>query len=264
MKIVVLVKQVPATDKVKMDEETGTISRNEAEGELNPLDLYSIEEAIRVKERLGEDTKITVLSMGTQVAIKTVRDAIAMGCDEGYLLSDIGLAGSDTYATSYALSLGIKRIQNDFDIIFCGEKSTDGETGVLAPCIAAQLDIPIVNFVTKIDEIKTGKIIVHRAIEGGHEVLEATTPLLVSVIKEINEPRYITLKGKLRAKKMEIPILNATDIGADEDRIGSNGSLTKVIDIFHSQRTRKGHFVFAEKDLNGAVNILTNFLEKHL
>lgn len=261
MKIVVLVKQVPVTVRVEFDKEKGLLIREGMESELNPLDLYAVEEAIRIKERLGDDVEIIALSMGPQMAVKAVKDAIAMGCDKGYLLSDKKFAGSDTQATSYALSMGIKMIEKSFDIILCGEKATDSETGQVGPGIAAHLGIPVLNYISKIAEIEAGKVIVHRAVEGGHEVLEAFTPVIVSVIKEINEPRYTTLKGKIRAKKTEVPVLSAGDIGADEDRLGTKGSLTSVVDTFYPEATRRGEIIYATKDLDEAVNSLVDFLK---
>ncbi|MBW1673846.1 MAG: electron transfer flavoprotein subunit beta, partial [Deltaproteobacteria bacterium] len=133
MKIVVLIKQVPATDKVKMDDETGTMIRDGVEAELNPLDLYAVEEAVRIKENLGDDVEISVISMGPRMAVDAVKNAIAMGCDKGYLLSDRKFAGADTLSTAYSLSIGIKKIIDEFDLILCGERATDGETGQVGP-----------------------------------------------------------------------------------------------------------------------------------
>lgn len=262
MKIVVLVKQVPATDKVKMDKNTGTMIRDGVESELNPLDLYAVEEAVRTKEKLGDDVDIAVISMGPKKAVTAIKSAIALGCDRGYLLSDRKFAGSDTWATAYALSMGIKKIESDFDIILCGERATDGETGQVGPEIGANLGLPILTYVSKIDKIEKEKIIVHRAIEGGHEVVESPIPALISVIKEINDPRIPNFKGKMRAKKTEIPVLSADDIGAEEERIGLKGSPTRVIKIFHPQVSRNGKIMYAADDLDGSVNGLVDLLEK--
>ena len=210
MRICVLVKQVPATDKVKMDEKTGTMIRSEMEAELNPLDMYAVEEAVRVKERLNGEADITVISMGPRMAIEAIKDAISMGCDRGYLLSDRLLAGSDTLATAYALAKAIEYL-GGFDIIFTGERATDGETGQVGPSVASQLDLIALTYVSKIEEIGNGYIRVQRAIEGGHEVVETDLPVLISVVKEINEPRIPNLAGKLRAKEAEIPILTLTE-----------------------------------------------------
>jgi len=131
MRIVVLVKQVPSTDKVKLDEKTGTMVRSAMEAELNPLDLYAVEEAVRIKEKT-EGTEITVISMGPPNATYAIREAIAMGCDKGVLLSDSAFAGADTWATACTLSSGVKKL-GEFDLIFSGERATDGETGQVGP-----------------------------------------------------------------------------------------------------------------------------------
>lgn len=262
MKIAVLVKQVPSTDKVKMDEEKGTMIRDGVEAELNPLDLYAVEEAVRIKENLGNDVEINVISMGPRMAVDAVKNAIAMGCDKGYLLSDRKFAGADTWATGYTLSIAIKKILAEFDLILCGERATDGETGQVGPGVGAHLGLPVLTYVSKIEEVGAGKIIAHRAIEGGHEVVEAPMPVLVSVVKEINEPRIPTLKGKIKAKNSEIPILTAEDIGVDEERLGLKGSLTRVIKTFRPQVARKGEILSTSKDLDEAVHGLVDFLGK--
>jgi len=262
VKVVVLAKQVPATDKVKMDEETGTMIRDGVESEINPLDLYAVEEAVRTKEKMEGDVEVSVISMGPRKAMNAIRSAIALGCDKGYLLSDKKFAGSDTWATSYALSTGIKKLVADFDLILCGERATDGETGQVGPEIGAWLNLPVLTFVRKIEEIGDGKIIAHRAVEGGHEVVEAPTPVLVSVIKEINDPRMPNFAGKMKAKKAEIPVLTADDIGADIGKVGLKGSPTRVVKIFRPKVRRSGEIVSAFEDLEGSVNGLVDFLEK--
>lgn len=262
MKIVVLVKQVPATDKVKMDEETGTMIRDGIESEVNPLDLYAVEEAVRIKERLGAGVEISVLSMGPKKAADAIRSSIALGCDNGFLLSDKRFAGSDTWSTAHALSVGIKETVGDFDMILCGERATDGETGQVGPQVGTYLDVPVLTYVSKIEEITNGKLVVHRAIEGGHEVVEAPLPALVSVVKEINNPRMPNFKGKMAAKKAEIPLLTADDIRADDNKIGLKGSPTRVVKIFRPTVARKGTIVPAAENLDGAVEGLVQFLEE--
>jgi electron transfer flavoprotein beta subunit len=260
LKIVVLIKQVPATDKVKMDEETGTMIRDGLESEINPLDLYAIEEAVRIKERMGTGVEISVISMGPKKAEEAIRIAIALGCDQGFLLSDRKFAGSDTWVTAYTLSQGIMKIIGSFDMILCGERATDGETGQVGPEVGAYLDLPVLTYVSKIEEIGPEKVVAHRAVEGGHEWVEAPLPVLISVVKEINTPRMPNFSGKMKAKKAEIPLVTADDIGADESRLGLKGSPTRVVKIFHPQVARKGKIVSAVGDPDGAVNGLVGFL----
>jgi electron transfer flavoprotein beta subunit len=198
MKIAVLIKQVPATDRVKMDEKTGTMVRSEIEAELNPLDMYAVEEAVRTKEYFesqGKQAEVTAISMGPPQAAESIKDAISMGCYRGILLTDRLFAGSDTFATALVLSSTIKKM-GGFDIIFTGERATDGETGQVGPSVAAQLDIPPLTYVRKIKEISENKITVERAVENGRELIRAELPVLISVVKEINEPRIPTLQEK--------------------------------------------------------------------
>lgn len=260
MKIAVLVKQVPATDKVKMDEETGTMVRSAMEAELNPLDMYAVEEAVRTKEKLGGDVEISVISMGPSMAKDAIRDAIAMGCDKGYLISDRAFAGADTLATAYTLSAALKKL-GPFDIIFTGERATDGETGQVGPSVAAQLGITAITYVSKIKELNNADIILERAVEGGHEIVQTSLPVLLSVVKEINEPRVPNFAGKMRAKKAEIPTLTAKDIPVELDRVGLKGSPTRVVKIFYPTLSRSGKIVYA-KDPEAAVDELINFLRE--
>ena len=262
MKIVVLVKQVPATDNVKMDDQTGTMIRNGVASEVNSLDLYAIEEAVRLKENLQDEVEITVISMGPKKAVEAVKSAIALGCDTGFVLNDKKFAGSDTWSTAYALSTGIQSRVKDFDLIFCGERATDGETGQVGPEVGAYLDVPVLTYVSKIEKIDPECITVRRAIEGGYEIVEARMPVLISVVKEINTPRLPNFKGKMRAKKMEIPLLTAIDIDADETNLGLNGSPTRVVKIFRPQVARKGTVVNVADGAEAAVDGLVRFLKE--
>jgi len=262
LKIAVLVKQVPATDKVKMNEETGTMIREGVASEVNPLDLYAIEEAVRIKERMGDGVEISVISMGPKKAEEAIRSAIALGCDKGYLLNDKKFAGSDTWATAYILSAGIRQLVTDVHIVLCGERATDGETGQVGPEVGTYLGLPVLTYVSKIEHIEDSSLIAHRAIEGGHEVVQVTLPVLISVVKEINNPRMPNFQGKMKAKKMEIPLITAEDMDVDEARLGLKGSPTRVVKIFHPQVARKGKIVDAGDHPENAVNGLLEFLSE--
>ena len=159
MNIIVSIKQVPETNAVKMDEITGTMIRDDVEAIINPLDLYAIEIAIELREHHGGE--ITAISMGPSKAESALREAIAMGCDRGILISDKAFSGSDTWSTSYVLSKSIKQIKN-FDLILCGERATDGDTGQVGPGIASFLNLPIVTYVSKIKQVTNQNIIAHR------------------------------------------------------------------------------------------------------
>lgn len=240
MKLGVLVKQVPATHHVKIDEATGTMVRDAMESELNPLDTYAVEEAVRIKENLRKadnSPEITVLSMGPPQAVEAIREAISMGCDKGYLLSDRRFAGADTWATAHTLTLAIRHL-GGFDLILAGERATDGETGQVGPSIAAQLGIPVLTYVKKIEKLNSRTVQVHRSVEGGTEVLESSLPALITVVKEINEPRIPNFKGKMRARKTEIPTLSAADLNADPKETGLTGSPTRVVKVFSPKLSR--------------------------
>ncbi len=257
-RIAVLIKQVPASDNVKMDEKTGTMIRSATDAELNPLDMYAVEEAIRLKEKL-ENAHISVISMGPPQAIEAIKEAISMGCDDGYLVSDRKFAGADTLSTAYTLSAAIRKLEG-FDLIFCGERATDGETGQVGPSVATQLDMPVLTYVGKIDEFKNGVIRVHRSVEGGKEVVEASIPALISVIKEINEPRIPNLSGKIKSKKTLVPILDLSKIDAPSDKIGLSGSPTRVVKIFYPKLSRTGKVIKA-KNAETAANELEKFMK---
>ena len=259
MKIIIPIKQVPETSNVKMDEETGTMVREGVESIINPLDLYAIEVGIQLKEEQGG--KVTVITMGPLSAEKALKEAIAMGCDDGILISGREFAGSDTRATSYVLAEAIKKIK-DYDLILAGERATDGDTGQVGPGIASFLDLPVATYTSKIVEINNKNIVVERLIEEGYETLKMPLPALLSVVKEISYPRLPTLRGKQRAKKTDIPVWSKNNMELNELELGLNGSPTRVVKITHPKVVRKGTILRAsdEKSLNEAVNRMIKFM----
>ncbi len=229
MNIIVCIKQVPETTEVKINPETNTLIREGVKSIVNPFDAYAIEEGVRLKEKLGG--KATVITMGPPQAEAVLREAISVGIDEGILLSDRAFAGSDTWATSYALSAAIKKI-GAFDLIVCGKQASDGDTAQVGPGISAHLDVPQVTYVKKIEEVKDKVMRVERMTEEGYEIIEVPLPALITVVKEINTPRLPSLKGMMRAKQAKIIHWTAKDIEAEPDRIGLTGSPTQVVKIF--------------------------------
>lgn len=230
MKIVVCVKQVPDSTEVKINPETNTLVREGIASIINPFDMYGIEEALRIKEKIA-DTTVTVLSMGPPQAAESLREAIAMGVDEAVLLSDRAFAGADTLATAYALSKGIEKL-GGVDLVFCGKQAIDGDTAQVGPELAEKLGIPHVTYVKKLEELNSTNLVVERMNELGYERVAVQLPALLTVVKEINEPRLPSLKGKMRAKKAEIPVWSAAEIGADPEKCGLKGSPTWVKRIF--------------------------------
>jgi electron transfer flavoprotein beta subunit len=235
MHIIVPIKQVPETNAVRMDEATGTMIRDGVEAIVNPLDLYAIELAIRLREAHGGD--VTAISMGPVKAITALREAIAMGVDSATLVSDAAFAGSDTWATSYVLAAAIRHIGIP-DLVICGERATDGDTGQVGPGIAAFLDLPVVTYVSKVDSVSDGRIVVHRLVEDGYEVLASKLPVVLTVVKEISDPRLPTLRGKQKTRKTDIPVIDRSTLGIDADKVGLKGSLTHVVKIFRPKVSR--------------------------
>lgn len=229
MNIIVCVKQVPATNEVKMNKETNTIIREGIEAIINPFDTYAIEESVRIKEKIGGKT--TVLSMGIPSVANLLKETLAVGIDEAVLLSDRTFAGADSLATSYALSKGIEAI-GDYDLIVCGKQAIDGDTAQVGPGLAEKLGIPHTTYVRKIEEIREGYIRCQRMTEDGYDIIEMPLPAVITVVKEINEPRLPSLKGMMRAKRAVVTVLTAKDIGADSDLCGLKGSPTQVVKTF--------------------------------
>lgn len=239
MKIVVCVKQVPGTTEVRINPETNTLVREGIPNEINPFDLYAIEEALRLKERLGGAATVA-LAMGPPQAADSLRECIAMGIEEVVLLSDRAFAGADTLATAYTLAEAVRKI-GDVALILCGKQAIDGDTAQVGPEIAENLGWPHVTYVRKINEISEAAVVVERMTDDGYERLSLPMPALLTLIKEINEPRLPGIKGQMRAKKAEIPTWTAGDLGADPFRLGLTGSPTQVRKIFYPE-----HVVNAE------------------
>ncbi|MBU1486803.1 electron transfer flavoprotein subunit beta/FixA family protein [bacterium] len=233
MNIIVCIKQVPETHNVRINPETNTLIREGVESIVNPFDENALEAALQLREAHGG--QVTVLSMGPPQTETALRHTMAMGADEAILLSDRAFAGADTWATAYTLSSGIRKIGN-FDLILCGKQAIDGDTAQVGPELAEILGIAQAAYVRKI-ELKDGRLEVERTLEDGYELLSLPLPALLTVTKEINEPRHASLRGVLKAKKAEIPVWRVDDLNIDPNQIGLSGSPTKVIKIFTPQRT---------------------------
>jgi len=243
MNIVVCLKQVPGTTEVKIDPQTNTLVREGIKNIINPFDTYALEEGVRLKERYGG--KVTAISMGPAQAEEVLREAISTGADEAILLSDSAFAGSDTLATSYALTSAINKIQ-DYDLIICGRQTIDGDTGQVGPELAEMLGIPFVAYISKVEEIDNEHMIVKRMVEDGHEVIETPLPAVITVVKEINVPRLPSLRGLTKARNAVIPIWTARELGIDKNSVGLSGSPTRVIKIFFPQRAHHGEVLQGE------------------
>jgi len=245
MHIIVCIKEVPDTEelsKVRINSRTNTLIREGVKSIINPFDENAVEEALRLKERYGG--RVTILSMGPPQVERSLRKALAMGADEAILLSDKSFAGSDTLATSYTLAMGIKKI-GAFDLVMLGKQAIDGDTAQVGPGLAEWLNLPQITYVRKI-ELNSSKIRAERSLENAFEVVETSLPVLVTVTKEINTPRYPSLRGLLKAKNEKITIWTSKDLSLNEERIGLDGSATQVIKIFTPESPRKGKILSGE------------------
>lgn len=232
LKICCCIKQVPGTTEVKINPETKTLEREGVETQINPFDLYALEEAVRTKERMiaaGEQSTVTVISMGPPQAEDALREAISLGADDAVLLCGRAFAGSDTWCTSYALAMAVKKLEPD--LVFCGMQAIDGDTGQVGPGIAVHISYAQAAYVAEIKELDCKKMLAKRLIEDGYETVEVKLPAVLTVVKEINEPRTPSLRGKMMAKKAEIIRWDADDVGAPADKVGLLGSPTQVVKV---------------------------------
>ena len=273
MHIVTCIKQTPATDNVQIDPVTGTLKREGMAAAINPFDEYAIEEAVRIKERVGGDATVSVITMGPPQAEQALRDAISRGADQGFHVCGREFAGADTWATSYTLFKGIEKIAKEFkpvDLVICGKQTNDGDTGHIGPGLGAWLDFPNVAYVRKVEAVKSngtgkgGTIVVHRMMEDGTDVLEMDLPAVIAVVKEINEPRVPSLKGKMNAKKAEIPKWDGAAIGANMACVGLKGSPTIVAKSFRPPMKTGGVTIGGGTPDEKAHNLVEKLKELHL
>ncbi len=260
MNVIVLIKQVPDTDNVKIDEKTGTMIREGLDVVMNLFDLHALEVGLSIVERLGG--KLTAISMGPPRTVDVLKEAIAMGASDAILLSDRRFAGSDTLATSLVLSRAIERFLEDFDLIIAGEKATDGETGQVGPQVGALLKIPVLTYVSKILDVSEDHIEVERTIEDGVERWKVRLPALLTVSRSASSPRLPTLSGLKKARSKKIDIIGMEKLGMEEDEVGLRGSPTRVVKVYNVKVTRKGEIYEGERVKEGierVVEILRRF-----
>ncbi|MFW6114790.1 MAG: electron transfer flavoprotein subunit beta/FixA family protein [Thermodesulfobacteriota bacterium] len=247
MRIIVLVKQVPDTTEIKIDKKTGTLIREGVESIVNPDDRHAIELALSLKGEHGGKT--TVLSMGPSQAVDAVSEALAMGIDEGILLSDRNFAGADTWATAFTLGMAVKRI-GTYDLIICGRQAIDGDTAQIGPQVAEFLGLPQLTYVREIEKIDDKRIEVRRALEDGYERIASPLPALITVIGQINKPRFprVDLLIDACGEKAKIKVWNVADLGITVQEVGLIGSLTRVVKTFSPKVKREGEILQGSKD----------------
>ena len=261
MKIIVCVKQVPDTTEIRINPETGTLIRDGVPSILNPDDANALEEALKVKDSYP-DTKVTVITMGPPQAKDMLRECIAMGADDAVLLSDRALGGSDTWATSNAIAAGIRKI-GQFDMIFAGRQAIDGDTAQVGPQIAEKLSLPQVTYVKEFS-VKDGFAYVSRALEDGYEKLKVKLPCVLTAIKELNEPRYMSVPGILKACESDIKVWSAEDIGVDLTTVGLKASPTKVFKSFTPKPKGAGVTLEGDTPKEKAEALVASLKAKHI
>lgn len=260
MKILVFVKQVPDTDDVKLDPKTGNIMREGVASKLNPLDANAVEAAVQLKERYG--AMVCAVSMGPPQAEDVLKKALALGCDEAYLLSDRAFGGADTLATSYTLAMAAKKI-GDFDLLLFGRHAVDGDTAQTGPATAAQLGIPQITLASSID-VQDGYVICDRVLEDCTQKVRARMPALVTVTGEINTPRYAKPINIMKALKKPRYVWNAEDLGADRTLTGIPGSPSSTKEVLEPPKRNANTRYFSGSAEEIAGQIADMLHDEHL
>jgi electron transfer flavoprotein beta subunit len=260
-KVLVCAKQVPNTNEIKINPETGTLIRDGVESILNHDDANALEEALALKDKY-DDVEVVVVTMGPPQAKDMLLECLAKGADEAILLSDRAVGGSDTWATSNAVTAAIKKY-GEFDLIFAGRQAIDGDTAQVGPQIAEKLDLPQVTYVEEFELAENMKdITVKRQLEDGYELIGIKTPCMLTAIKELNEPRYMSMAG-IFAKK-DIKVWNAADIEVDLTKVGLLASPTNVYRSFTPAPKAPGHKVAGDTENEIAKNLLVELKGKHI
>ena len=264
IKIIVCAKQVPDTNEIKIDPIKNTLIREGVPSILNPDDANALEEALRVKE-MYPDAHITVITMGPPQAKYMLIECLAMGADDGILLSDRSLGGSDTWATSNALAAAVERL-GEYDLIFAGRQAIDGDTAQVGPQLAEKLGIPQVTYVTEFEMApEKNQITVRRALEDGYEMIRINMPCMLTAIKELNEPRYMNIKGIFNAFQQEIPTWGAKELGVDvKKEVGLDASPTNVFKSFTPAPKGKCVMLEGDSEMELAGKLLAGLKAKHV
>lgn len=261
MRIAVCVKQVPDTNEIRINPETGTLIRDGVPSILNNDDANALEQALQIKDA-NPETEVVAITMGPPQAKEMLQECLTMGADEAILLSDRALGGSDTWATSNALAAGLRKA-GPFDLIFAGRQAIDGDTAQVGPQIAEKLGLPQVTYVKEF-ELEGTTVTVKRALEDGYEKLKVKLPCVLTAIKELNTPRYMSVPGILRAARAEIPVWSAEDIGVDKTTVGLKASPTNVFRSFTPKPKGKGITVEGDTPKELAGNLLADLRAKHI
>ncbi|MDF2611117.1 MAG: electron transfer flavoprotein subunit beta/FixA family protein [Lachnospiraceae bacterium] len=259
MKIIVCIKQVPDTNEVRLDPVTGTLIRDGVPSIINPDDKAGLEAALRLKDETGAE--VSVITMGPPQADAVLREAMAMGADNAYLLTDRVFGGADTWATSSTLAAAIKNLE--YDIIITGRQAIDGDTAQVGPQIAEHLDIPNISYAEEI-KVEGNSVIVKRQYEDRYHMVKAQMPCLITALAELNKPRYMTPGGIFDAyREKKITVWGRADITIDDSNIGLKGSPTKVAQSFPKSVKANGVQVTLDPE-ESAEYILEKLKEKFI
>ena len=250
-------KQVPDSDDVRMDPETGTMVREGVGAIVNPLDLNALQAALDLKTCREEPSEVTVLTMGPPKGSEALRECVSMGADHGVLLTDRVFAGSDTWATAKVLAAALA-LTGPYDLVLAGEKATDGETGQVGPEVAVLLGIPFSTYASGV-ELDGEHVMVRRTVEEGVQIQRMPFPCLITVLHALNEPAMPTLQGKKRARRCGIRTLSAWDLGFPPEAAGLKGSATRVVRIAYPTISRKTE-MYDEKRLDQGIERLVSVL----
>jgi electron transfer flavoprotein beta subunit len=257
MHIVVCIKQVPDAKNVRIDPDTHTLVRQGVECIINPFDLFAVEAALKIKDE--NNAKVTVMTMGPPQADEALRECLSRGVDEAVLLSDRAFAGSDTWATSTTLAAAVRKL-GDVDLIFCGKQAVDGDTAQVGPEMATLLNVPYATFVKKIESLDDRHLKVTRQTDEGAEVWKVPMPALITVLKEVGEPRLPSLRHKMRAKKAQVQVWGAADLGLAPEMVGLSGSFTQVVRVFAPPR--RTNRILIEGSIEEQVEQLFRYLKE--
>ena len=244
MNIIVCIKQVPDTEtQIKIAQDGKSIVQDDIKWVMNPYDEFGVEEALRLKEKFGGE--VTVVSLGPKRVTETIRTALAMGADKGVLINDPALEGSDVLGTAKALAAVIKDIE--FDLIFAGQRGFDDDMGPVGATLAELLDIPQLSVIVKVEVSEDGKSIkVNRPVEGQTLIIESSLPALITAQKGLNEPRYASLPGIMKAKKKPLEEKTLADLGLDPSEFGEGARKLTIIELTPPPQREPGKIVQGE------------------
>ena len=267
MLVVACIKQVPDTTQVKIDPVTGTLIREGVPFIMNPFDTHALEESLRLKDKYG--FRVAVISMGPPNTEVTLKKALALGADEAILLSDRVFGGADTLATSKVLAEAVRGLaqKEEVALVLCGRQTIDGDTAQVGPGIATRLGYSQLTLVDQIEDLdlQAKKVRVRRKLEGRHEIVEASLPAMIAVVREINQPRYPTVPMRLMAEDATVTLWDNKEMKLDVGEIGLKGSPTQVRKIFSPERAMGEILGDGVNDPEGAAGtLLDRLIEKDL